>query len=377
MELLAPANVRIRVRRVLLSFLFLWLVTSSPNTHAEPMVTTLDSVVKGAKHVWIASFLAPPAGSNTLDYDLVVERVLRGSAAPKSTMRVKAANGHAYFKNGTRIVAFVDGSGSWTAYAKEFAGPSLEDGVLRVEGFYDFNAHLVTPGVMTLAQLEAFVVKGTPLAWTFRGKILLASPTGLAPSSIDVSAQAPSNVVTGMPAFSGFPSPTVHVGSWMGTDATVEWNRTLGRPLVLEASAIGKNPDGSIAVEWRTSYPTLLTEAEFKKYLADPKLGHPYYVLEVATPGTKMPLVLDKEIGRIGTLGTMSISETSLAPNRYIKTSSVTITLAPSKITSRARGTSSGLMDELYAGPIACEYTTAGTSVPCTIRRVDTSFTTN
>jgi hypothetical protein len=290
------------------------------------------------------------------------------------TIRVKASpEGHAYFPNGTRLVAFIDASGAWTASATLAAGPSLEDGVLRVAGFYDFNAHLVTPGVLTLDQLEAYVTKGTRPAWTFRGKILLATPSGLSPSTFEVTAQAPSNVVTGMPPVAGFPAPTVEVGAWQGTDVTVTWDRNLTRPLQLEGEAVGKNADGSIAVLYRTSYPGLLTEAELRRYVADPKLGHPYYELRVELAGgSSLPLVLDKEIGRIGTLGTMDIGETSLAPGRYIKAGAVTVALAPATHKALSRGTSNGLVEELMSGPVACTYAGA---TPCTVRYVGTKLT--
>jgi hypothetical protein len=213
----------------------------------------------------------------------------------------------------------------------------------------------VTPGVLTLDQLEAYVTTGTRPAWTFRGKILLAGPSGLSPSTFEVTARAPSNVVTGMPPVAGFAAPTVEVGAWQGTDVTVTWDRNLTRPLQLEGEAVGKNPDGSIAVLYRTSYPGLLTEAELRRYLADPKLGHPYYELQVDLGGgTPLPLVLDKDIGRIGTLGAQDIGETSLAPGRYIKAGGTTVTLAPATHSARSRGTSNGLVEELMAGPVAC-----------------------
>ncbi len=361
------------MRRALFAVIFGLAALSPTAARAEPSLSTLSAIERGSTLVAIVRF-AGPAIPRATGYDFVVERALRGSATPSATIHVnRSPDGHAYLSPGTRVVAFVDASGTWNAYASVLAGPSLEDGVLRLQGFDDFDAHLVTPGVMTLAQLEASV-RGAPVAWTFRGKVLLATPSGLAPSSIEVTARAPSNAVAGMPRIAGFPSPTVAVDSWGDPAVSITWNRDLGRPLVLEGTPVGKNADGSIAVEYRASYPGLLTEADFRRYLGDARLGHPYYTLRVEMAGGSVPVVLDREIGRIGTLGGAAITATSLAPSRRIDAGGTAVALAPSTYRARSGGTTNALVEEAMVGPIACTFVTPAASTPCRLRYLDTRF---
>jgi hypothetical protein len=78
------------------------------------MHSTLDSIVKSSPTIVIAKFVAPKAPADAAtSYELVVERALRGSV-PKGRLRVKPSpDGHAYFAAGTRVVAFVNGCGSF------------------------------------------------------------------------------------------------------------------------------------------------------------------------------------------------------------------------------------------------------------------------
>jgi hypothetical protein len=241
----------------------------SSEAGAVPMMSKLDDVVKASTEVVIASFVAPSSPMTASGYDLVVERALRGTTAPRSKLRVKAAyGGHAFFANGTRLVAFVDKTGTLMYAATVAVGTTLEDGVLRLAGFNDGNSHSVLPGVLTLEQLESLVAKGTAPAWTFRGAVLVDSPSGVTPSKIEVTAQAPSNRITGMPAMVGFAAPTVSVGAGLGTDAAIAWKRG-ANVFALYGEVRGKNADGSIAVVWKPI--RVLTEAELRAYLVDPK----------------------------------------------------------------------------------------------------------
>jgi hypothetical protein len=99
-------------------------------------------------------------------------------------------------------------------------------------------------------------------------------------------------------------------------------------------------------------------------------------VLELKRAATKVPVVLEKEIGRIGTLGPLEITSTSLSPGRYLKAAGVTVTLAASSLKARSGGSTNGLVEELMTGPIRCTYAANGSSTPCTLRYVATRFAT-
>jgi hypothetical protein len=221
------------------------------------------------------------------------------------------------------------------------------------------------------------MAKKVPLAWTFCGKLLLPTSKGLQPSSIAITARAPANAVSGLPAVAGFPVPTVHVGAGYSDDLRVDYQTTLGRPLRLVATVTGKNADGSIAVSYRLDEPPILREADLRRYLSTPSLGHPYYVLRVTlASGKTEPLVLDQEIGRVGTLDNAAISTVSLAPSRFIQAGSTTVTLSPAAFQTTARGTTGALVEELLAAPITCVYDAGGLRTPCSLSYVETRFAT-
>jgi hypothetical protein len=347
---------------------------------AKPMHTPLDAILKTATTIVIAK-LEPIAGKphEATSYTLTVERALRGTAKPGPLVVKPSRHGHAYLAAGTRVLAFIDAKSEWLAFGVAFAGPSLEDGVIRLAGFYDHNAHLVSPGVVTLSELEGLVAKGTPMKWRFKGPVMVASKTGLVASKIQLTADLQTGTVTGWPTLAGFPAkPVMYVGSWEGRDLSITYRAASDRPLELEARALGKLLDGTIAVELHVREPDALTEADLMRYVGDAKLGHPYYELSLDLGAKQLAVVLGKETGRIGTIGSDAITSTSMSPTRELHTAAGKVVLAATGYKSLAFGTTAMLIDEAITGPLACTYTvTAGNPVPCKLRYVATKFVPN
>jgi hypothetical protein len=356
------------------------------------MYSTFESVLQSAPTIVIAKYSSPPDGSNVETYELRVERTLRG--VHRSRLKVKPSpNGRPLFEDGTRVVAFIDAMDRWIFYATTDAGPDLERGVLQVRGFREFNVHAVTPGVITLAQLEAHLATGAPMSWTFRGPVMVLSPRGLVPSGIEIVATVPGDRVVGTTAIASSPKPTITVGDGIFGAVEITWARELYHSLILEGVATGKAPDGAITVQYRLR-DVSLTEAELRAYLADARRGHPYYVLELKKGAAKIPVVLGKESLGIGTIGSIPITATS-GPNeiRGIGTrgsSSPILSTSPGRhffeagdtkvwtnaIGYRAKSDGDTLIEELMVvGPIKCTYAEAGARSPCTLRYVATKFT--
>lgn len=125
---------------------FVWLVllvslVFPATAGAKPRVSQLEDVLNESTTIVIATFPAKkpdPSGR----YTLLVERSLRGDAKP-GALAVEAWGGNPRSAAGARVVAFINQYGGWAAYASALAGQTLEDGVLRIEGFNDLNAHFV------------------------------------------------------------------------------------------------------------------------------------------------------------------------------------------------------------------------------------------
>lgn len=225
---------------------------------AIPMLVQLADVLKADTIV-----IAKVHGSSPSGADLDVERAIRGTASGAFHVAMPTAGAATPYPVGTRLVAFVS-HGVWTTVALSGAG-TLETDVLHFEALpVCCDGTGISPAIATLAQIESNV-RGTPLAWTFRGNLEL----GGARSTIDIEVLAPSNVVRGLPPMSGWTAPTVQVGYGAKGAVMLGWNVTTRRsgPLHIVGEATGKNPDGSIAVTYRVTDPAITNERDFRHFV--------------------------------------------------------------------------------------------------------------
>jgi len=102
--------------------------------------------------------IAGPNGKALVTVD--VDKPIRGNVT-RGPLAVKESPDGMITVDNERVVAFVDGNGALRWVGRLIAGASLETGVIELQGFFDFNAHLVHPGVMTLAQMQSFLATGT------------------------------------------------------------------------------------------------------------------------------------------------------------------------------------------------------------------------
>src|SRR5262252_3458309 len=120
---------------------------------AAPMYTKLDTI-RASGAVVVVGVVHADAHGMSID----VDRVIRGPASIGTMSLKESPDGHVNV-SGKRVVAFVD-AGALRWVGELIAGPAIESGVLRLRGFFDFNAHIVSPGVMSLAELEVFLQTG-------------------------------------------------------------------------------------------------------------------------------------------------------------------------------------------------------------------------
>jgi hypothetical protein len=328
--------------------------------------------------------IAKVHGASATGVELDVERTIKGTARVGAllvtTPTMPAA---APYAAGTRLVAFIDAHGVWHTAALATGG-TLETGVLHLEGLpVCCDAIVVTPSIATLTQVES-AIRGTPLAWTFRGNLELPSATGPARSTIDIEAITPSNAVRGLPPMVGFAAPQVSVGFSIDGAVMISLNATAARavsPMRIVGEATAKNPDGSIAVTFRVTEPPGMTEADFRKFAGSASLTRPYYTADVIlADGTHMTLQLGKDMGRIGVLttsaGTFPLTGLVMAPSRNLSSAAGTIELDPRRpgLAVQRTGAVGELVQELLVGPIACRFVSASATRGCTVSHVVTKF---
>lgn len=155
------------------AFAVLLSLAAVRDARAVPMSTDLATIRAEATTIVVGVVhLAIPGG--VLEETIDVDTVVRGTAHP-GRMKVLPSPDGTVDVDGARVVAFVDAKGRLRWVGVPVAGPSVEDGVLLLHGFLDQNAHLVSPGLMSLAQLRGYLATGR-LEQTYR--VTLAFPDG-------------------------------------------------------------------------------------------------------------------------------------------------------------------------------------------------------
>lgn len=253
---------------------------------AAPMHTALTTVRADATTIVIGVVRSSPKG-----FEVDVERVVRGTANVGAPLPVLPSPDGSISPSRERVIAFIDKTGALRWVGEKIAGPSLEKGVLRLSGFFDFNAHLVSPGVMSLAELERFLATGK-LQQTFA--VTMSFPDGRGarkPSSRSFTVErdaldAQAAVVLKGLAIKCLGTPTVFSPDW--GSFTVMLSDTCGvsgsskfRSLRLEGKFVGLDAKGALVVDATPERPAM-TEPEFETFAADGDIVDVVRVVRVA-----------------------------------------------------------------------------------------------
>lgn len=335
---------------VVLTFLF------SAGISAAPMHTDFATIRKDAVTIVLGMVRISPTGDITID----VDKVVRG-AAVTGTMTVKSSpDGHVSVA-GERVVAFLTSANELRWIGRKVAGSSLETGVLQFQGFFDFNAHLVSPGLMTFKQLQALLASGA-LSQTFM--ITLAFPDGhggqkasgkhltLVYDPIARKGSAP-----------GFSAACLDLGNVWGLDwGKVELSftdscprKTGSRSLRLEGAATGVDAAGNIEAELVPAGP-VLTEPEYDTFIADAAILDVVRVVRITlADGSAWSWQIDKGLadpsGRLRAPGGMS---SSLEQTGSVTTATETYEFGDAKISlasgTNHSGTNFSLLSMIDAG---------------------------
>ncbi len=159
----------------------------------------------------------------------------------------------------------------------------MDKAVLAVRGFYDSNAHLVYPGLVTLEQLRSYIKDGS-LVYRFRGEIYFPQlgKADWKAGSLSISGRYDVTnkrvAVKGLPQLKGFPAqPEVHVQPGFGSgrgEINLVYERGLTRQLELMGNVERLDRrSGVYLVRFAVSHPEILTENAFKEYLSDAHKG--------------------------------------------------------------------------------------------------------
>ncbi len=269
---------------------------------AKPKYIEFAPMVKDCEVIAVARFAGEIVeGEEGGTVELELTRVVKGNVEP-GKHKVVFFDIPTVDPKAREFVAFFGKGMKWEFVAVPIAGNRLSDSVLRVYGFYNTNAYWVSPGLITLAQIERFVKDGT-LAYTFRGPLCFPQRGDAAwrasALEIEVSydAVAKRAEVRGLPELEGFPTrPEVYITSGHREDEVVlTYSRHGDRPLEIHGRVQAAGESGEMLTKFFVQTPDLPTREAFEGYLSDPKQGPTSYTVRLTcTPraGESVPRIL-------------------------------------------------------------------------------------
>jgi hypothetical protein len=290
----------------------LLLALSAGQACAKPKGVNLEQVVSASEVIAVARFCGDaPLDRKARRVELELTRVLKGGLRP-GRYTATFADLPRVGPDCPEFVAFFREGLCWRFAALPIApGNALADSALRVEGFYDWNAYLVSPGLATLGQIEG-LLRGLPLRYRFRGRLHFPrrGRPGWEASRLLVEADydpaAGEAAVRGLPELRGFPArPQALVSASFGgrNEVTLTWSRRGDMPLALRGEVRSFDAAaGVLRADFFVSEPAVLGPRDFEAYAADPRLGRSYFRCRIScdrpAPGGDKPRTLMLTLGR-------------------------------------------------------------------------------
>jgi hypothetical protein len=349
-------------------FLILTLVSIAGPASTVPMYTSLAKVRAESRSVVIGRIRS---AQHSLAIE--VERVLRGAGKP-GLMPVQHSPDGRVSVSSDRLVAFVDRQGALRWVGQLLAGPSLERGVLRLSGFYDHGPHVVSPGVMSMAELTRY------LATQRLNQVIqirLAFPDGqggLRPSAqrfrVRLSARSRQAKVSGLRLSCLAGPPSLVSTDWgkfrMDLTSSCPAATSSARLLSLRGRFTGlSRRTGALLVEAFPAYPFLYA-SEFQRFAQDASIVTVRRLLQVKlTDGSSWTWQLGDHlvdprgrtysaagVRRQGPAQSASQPATATSSQRY-EFGSVAIVLSPPVETSASGGDAPSIIQALEGGRLS------------------------
>lgn len=279
---------------------------------AKPKSASFEKIIESSPTIVIAKSLGkwPDEKARTVEVEVV--RVLKGDLKPGKHQFSFKDSPHVG-PRGWEFIAFLDKDLIWRFRASSFkyAEKTVSKGLLEISGFYDWNAYFVSPNLITLEQLTAYLNHGS-LAYRFRGDVYFPQAGKVDWKAGSLAISGTYDVVNekvnvkGLPDLKSFPAqPDVSISSSFGiyeADFNICYARSLRRPLNFIGKVQGlDDKTGEIIVRFAVSAPEILTQRAFEDYLADASKGTPYYKFKLTCEPAKdstVPKVLFLTMGK-------------------------------------------------------------------------------
>lgn len=284
--------VMFRTFRSGLPFAAVLFLSASP-AWAEIQVTKLTDVLAQSETIAIVRLLDLPGAGAPRKPRLNVLRVLKGHFGT-GEQEVNFSEYEYPDRQPGEFVAFLDNDRKWRFTAAPVWGKNVDSDLLLVYGFTYRDSHLVSPGLLSLAQLTAYLKTGR-LDYSFSGPVWFPQHGKInwAPSDLRIEGtyDAVKNTahVTGLGQLVGLPSePSVNMALRANQPSLrLTYSGRGNRQLEIRGGVEGLQRTGGLVARFAVTVPGVLTEATLKKYLADPRLGRCSYKFRLRCLATK------------------------------------------------------------------------------------------
>jgi hypothetical protein len=290
----------------------LLLALSCGRACAHPKGINLEQVVNASEVIAVARFCGDaPLDRKAHRVELELTHILKGGLRP-GRYAATFADLPRVGPDCPEFVAFFREGLCWRFAALPVSPENtLAGGALRVEGFYDWNAYFVSPGLATLGQIEG-LLRGLPLRYRFRGPLHFPrrGRPGWEASHMVVEADYdPAEgkaAVRGLPELRGFPArPQAHLSASFGgrNEVTLTWSHRADMPLALRGEVRSFDAAaGVLRADFFVREPAVLSVRDFEAYAGDPLKGRSYFRCRIScdrpTAGGDRPGALTLTLGR-------------------------------------------------------------------------------
>jgi len=162
------------MKKIALVTLLLVLFSLPHQVAAEPLYIEFGEMMTKTKYIVIAEYLGATDSTHIIigSYRLLVKEVLLGEIKEKIITVKRAQGGVEHdLKLKTICIAFINQEGGfeWVATPHQ-KNADINTASLYLRGFYDFNAYLVYPSMITVHQVKEYIQKST-MNYHFEGKV--------------------------------------------------------------------------------------------------------------------------------------------------------------------------------------------------------------
>jgi hypothetical protein len=278
--------------------LFLLFTMGVSRISAGPMYTEFSEMIKNSRYIFIGTFTGFEGGNqnNAHHYNFTVDQILKGDPNTKIKLG-RSESGGFYGMAGNKYVVFVNKKDQfeWMGFITGQADIS-DNTVLSLQGFCDWNAHIVSPGNISLGQLKQYIntgsysgkVHGPVNFFSAASKKMETSPIYIEADYIYKDSLTWNVSVNGIGLNDFNKKPDFYLPSFYDRRIGIQYNRNIYRSLSFDGEINDEQVNGyDWEVNFYVSAPEEISYEDFKKYMNDATLPPPYFNLVLTTEDNK------------------------------------------------------------------------------------------